>query len=68
MFELPYYYFFLFIYLFLFSYFFLFFFFFGGGGGGGSDILIFLEIRRFCGYFGGSRQNWTSFRCLFYVF
>ena len=27
-------------------------FFLGGGGGGG----------------GGARQNWTSFRCFFYVF
>ena len=46
----------------------------GGGGVGGSDILIclgyedFVDICFFLRGGGGSRQNWTSFRCLFYVF
>ena len=38
------------------------------GGGGGSEILIFLGVENFVDIFRGSRQNWTSFRCLFYVF
>ena len=40
----------------------------GGGGGGGSEILIFWGCEDFVDIFWGSRHNWTSFRCLFYVF
>ena len=47
-------------------YFFFFFFFFLGGGG--VEILIFWGNEDSVDIFGGSGQNWTSFRCLFYVF
>ena len=37
-------------------------------GGGVQKYKYFWGYEDFVNIFGGSRQNWTSFRCLFYVF
>ena len=55
------------IILLLLLFFFIFYFFFWGGGGVRNiDILGGMKILWI--FLGGSRQNWTSFRCFFYVF